>query len=98
MKQYEHYRIAIIYLHIYFRFKLNNHLIEAKHRTLVVHMCFEWTEVGSRRRTSQCGTPLVACMYQLAAGDMRGEGRGRDARSIGKARSDRRQFIADVVE
>jgi hypothetical protein len=29
---------------------------------------------------------------------MRGEGRGRDARSIGKARSDRRQFVADVVE
>jgi hypothetical protein len=29
---------------------------------------------------------------------MRGEGTGRDARSIGKARSDRRQFIVDIVE
>jgi len=37
-------------------------------------------------------------MYQLAAGDMRGEGRGWDGRSIGKARSDRRQFVVDVVE
>ena len=42
--------------------------------------------------------PFIACMYQLAAGDMRGEGRERDARSIGKARSDRRRFVVDVVE